>query len=333
MPVSTHSSPGNSLGKQQHRVVVEVDGFSGDGTNRGGAAYFDLSMNTPTRGQLNSAPTCQMPSIAYDQKKTEVKSKPEPRAAVQPKAKSPTPPPPPVAVAKVESPRRSKTPESSKSSRKSSPLSDVPIPAPIESIKAATPPPPKSVTPTPSGAGPELKKGLKDETFEAEAYVMLEVEFDGVDRVLWSLNNGPLPESTVVRETENGAKIRIRSFAPTDAGSYKATGFNKSGETSSTCHLYYGEKEKTPTPPEPLEPEPKEVAVSDLSNVDYCEGDKLTLQVAVTSDSPFTSSWLCLDAESDKPSAFMHDEQNLTWIEQTDSMSRLILDDVAEEDT
>ena len=56
-------------------------------------------------------------------------------------------------------------------------------------------------------------------------------------------------------------------------------------------------------------------------------------KVAVTSDSPFTSSWLCLDAESDKPSAFMHDEQNLTWIEQTDSMSRLILDDVAEEDT
>ena len=29
----------------------------------------------------------------------------------------------------------------------------------------------------------------------------------------------------------------------------------------------------------------------------------------------------------------MHDEQNLTWIEQTDSMSRLVLDDVSEEDT
>ena len=40
----------------------------------------------------------------------------------------------------------------------------------------------------------------------------------------------------------------------------------------------FSEKEKTPTPPEPLEPEPKEAAVSDLSNVDYCEGDKLTLQ-------------------------------------------------------
>ena len=51
------------------------------------------------------------------------------------------------------------------------------------------------------------------------------------------------------------------------------------------------------------------------------------------SDSPFTSSWLCIDSQSDKPSAFKHDEQNLTWIEQTETLSRLVLDDVAEEDT
>ena len=31
--------------------------------------------------------------------------------------------------------------------------------------------------------------------------------------------------------------------------------------------------------------------------------------------------------------AFAHDEQNLTWIENTETYSRLVLDDVAEEDT
>ena len=60
---------------------------------------------------------------------------------------------------------------------------------------------------------------------------------------------------------------------------------------------------------------------------------KRTSKVNVDSESPFTSSWLCIDSQSDKPSAFMHDEQNLTWIEQTATLSRLVLDDVAEEDT
>ena len=36
--------------------------------------------------------------------------------------------------------------------------------------------------------------------------------------------------------------------------------------------------EKDKTPPPTLEPMPKEATVSDLSNVDYREGDKLTLQ-------------------------------------------------------
>ena len=40
----------------------------------------------------------------------------------------------------------------------------------------------------------------------------------------------------------------------------------------------FSEKDRTPPPPTPLEPEPKEATVSDLSNVDYREGDKLTLQ-------------------------------------------------------
>ena len=38
---------------------------------------------------------------------------------------------------------------------------------------------------------------------------------------------------------------------------------------------------------------------------------KRTSKVNVDSESPFTSSWLCIDSQSDKPSAFMHDEQNL----------------------
>ena len=240
----------NSLGKQQHRVIVEVDGYSGDASNRQTNAYFAMSSYQPT---VRATASPSMPSISFDQKKAEKTNKPkvevqaEVKAVAPPPVKSPTPPREEiksVTPPKEATPPRSKTPESSlssRSSRKSSPLSDVPIPAPIESIKSATPPPAsKSPTPTPSGEGPVLVKGLKDDTHESEAYVMLEVEFENADRVEWSLNNGPLPESTVVRETENGSKIRIRSFTSNDAGLYKATGFNKTGETSSTCHLAFG---------------------------------------------------------------------------------------------
>ena len=263
----------NSLGKQQHRVIVEVDGYrdrvqiytspfsglihlanfcvstqiSGEASNRG-AAYFSLSSYQPEpRAQIASTPS--MPSMSFEKKPEEPNKplkkvqepKPMPKAEhiVEPKVEE-------KIIQKVEekaeSPRRSKTPDS-RSSRKSSPMADVPIPAPVEPVRTATPPR-RSPTPTTSSAkesSPLLKKGLKDDTHEQDAYVVLEVEFDDIDRVEWSFNSGSLPDSAVIRETDNGSKVRIRSFASENAGNYTATGISKSGaQTSSSCHLYYG---------------------------------------------------------------------------------------------
>ena len=177
-----------------------------------------------------------MPSMSFEKKPEETK---KPVKKVQePKPKSE-----PKIEQKAESPRRSKTPES-RSSRKSSPMVDVPIPEPVEPVRTATPPR-RSPTPTTSAAqesAPLLKKGLKDDTHEQDAYVVLEVEFDDIDRVEWSFNSGSLPDSAVIRETDNGSKVRIRSFAAENAGNYTATGIAKSGaQTSSSCHLYYGD--------------------------------------------------------------------------------------------
>ena len=157
-----------------------------------------------------------MPSMSFEKKSEEPKKpikkvqepkpQPKPEPKVEPKIEE-------KVIEKIEqkaeSPRRSKTPDS-RSSRKSSPLADVPIPAPVEPVRTATPPR-KSPTPT-TGAqesSPLLKKELKDDTHEQDAYVVLEVEFDEIDRVEWSFNSGSLPDSAVIRETDNGSKAGI----------------------------------------------------------------------------------------------------------------------------
>ena len=185
-----------------------------------------------------------MPSMSFEKKQEEPKKpikkvqepKPKSEPKIEPKIEQ-------KIEQKAESPRRSKTPES-RSSKKSSPMVDVPIPEPVEPVRTATPPR-RSPTPTTSAAqesAPLLKKGLKDDTHEQDAYVVLEVEFDDIDRVEWSFNSGSLPDSAVIRETDNGSKVRIRSFAAENAGNYIATGIATSGaQTSSSCHLYYGD--------------------------------------------------------------------------------------------
>ena len=88
------------------------------------------------------------------------------------------------------------------------------------------------------------------------------------------------------------------------------------------------------SPPEVKSPEPEVLPeVTALSDAVYNEGEKLSLEIEIKSESKFEVTWLCKESESETPSQFMSDEDNFTIIETTMTHSKLILDDVTEDDS
>merc|ERR1712131_407526 len=160
--------------------------------------------------------------------------------------------------------------------------------------------------------GPKLVKGLVNQEGETGAYLVLEVEFDSCEKVDWTLNGVGLPSSVVVRPTPNGSKIRIRNLTENEVGTYYATGWSKSGgSTSSTGTIKLTsspmQSPRSPSKPsnqkteETKEPMGKESTrsqsevrtegketkvektkpkITSLQNQNLTEGEKLNLQVS-----------------------------------------------------
>ena len=138
-------------------------------------------------------------------------------------------------------------------------------------------------------------------------------------------------------------------MSKSDYGTYIATGTNTFGSATTQCQLRtvgVAPEEALPRSdhdvpaqivntvtipevvPEAVPSTPKTPpTVSELTNTSFKEGDKLVLQVDVTSSSAFEVEWLC------NGQMFQADADNLTIIETNDTSSRLILDDVNEDDS
>lgn len=112
---------------------------------------------------------------------------------------------------------------------------DIPaIPPPIDLDTTVDEPVKEPEQTSPDENGPKLVKGLLDQEGETGAYLVLEVEFDSCEKVDWTLNGVDLPSSIVVRPTPSGSKIRIRNLTENEAGTYYATGWSKSGSSTSS---------------------------------------------------------------------------------------------------
>ena len=143
--------------------------------------------------------------------------------------------------------------------------------------------------------GPKLVKGLVDQEGETGAYLVLEVEFDSCEKVDWTLNGVDLPSSIVIRPTPSGSKIRIRNLTENEVGTYYATGWSKSGgSTSSTGTIKMTsspiQSPRSPAKPtnqkreETKEPMRKEMSSSSQSEV-RTEGKELETKVEKTKES------------------------------------------------
>lgn len=196
------------------------------------------------------------------------------------------------------------------------------------------------------GNGPTLIKALSDMEAELDDYVMLQCEFEDADDIVWNLNGLDLPPGTVVRQIGPLSKIRIRNVTKDDYGTYTAIATNPRGSTETKCELrtiYLEESEAkispdpgyaTTSPPETTDEKVSSwkavsspPSLSSLDDQSFKEGDKLVLEVKISATGEFQVEWLCNDQ------IFQADADNLTIIEIEPTLSRLILDDVNEDDS
>ena len=175
---------------------------------------------------------------------------------------------------------------------------DIPaIPPPIDLDTTVDEPvkEPDQTSPVQDENGPKLVKGLVDQEGETGAYLVLEVEFDSCEKVDWTLNGVDLPSSIVIRPTPSGSKIRIRNLTENEVGTYYATGWSKSGgSTSSTGTIKMTsspiQSPRSPAKPtnqkreETKEPMRKEMSSSSQSEV-RTEGKELETKVEKTKES------------------------------------------------
>ena len=141
---------------------------------------------------------------------------------------------------------------------------DIPaIPPPIDLDTTVDEPikEPEQTSPVQDEDGPELVKGLVDQEGETGAYLVLEVEFDSCEKVDWTLNGVDLPSSIVVRPTPSGSKIRIRNLTENEVGTYYATGWSKSGGSTSstgTIKMMSSPMQSPRSPAKPTNPKKEE---------------------------------------------------------------------------
>ena len=264
----------NSLGKQQCHVVVSVDGDRGDADSVSNSA-ISLANGSKRAGRESLPSTPAMPSLTFEKKEsvprkstTQRLSRDEPEKEpqkvpekvseripkIEPETKKPSEPliEEPKQVYSTPEVRKEVTPEPEVVSKQpevdekqveiqngeleESHDEDIPaIPPPIELDTTVDEPVKVSDKTSSDETGPKLVKGLVDQEGETGAYLVLEVEFDSCEKVDWTLNGVGLPSSVVVRPTPNGSKIRIRNLTENEVGTYYATGWSKSGgSTSST---------------------------------------------------------------------------------------------------
>ena len=177
---------------------------------------------------------------------------------------------------------------------------------------------------------------------------MLNCAFENADSISWTLNGGELPASTVIRNAGTQSKVRIRSVSKIDYGKYVASAKNSFGISETSCVLspsngevehearvtsdlgYVTQSQRTTEESAANEDpviSPAPPSVSSLENTRLKEGDKLTLEVQVTSVSNFSVEWLC------NGQIFQPDADNMTVIETDQNSSKLILDDVNDDDS
>ena len=181
---------------------------------------------------------------------------------------------------------------------------DIPaIPPPIELDTTVDEPvnEPEQTGPSSNETGPKLVKGLNDQEGENGAYLVLEVEFDSCEKVDWTLNGVDLPSSIVVRPTPNGSKIRIRNLTENEVGTYYATGWSKSGgSTSSTGTIKLTsspmQSPRSPAKPANQKAEKRKESVRDQSEVRTEEKEVIETKVEKTKEGTFDKiKYLSLD--------------------------------------
>jgi hypothetical protein len=180
---------------------------------------------------------------------------------------------------------------------------------------------------------------LEDIETDIDEYIMLQCEFDSEGEVSWTLDDGALPSSTVVRQVGPLAKIRIRQVTSNDFGEYMATVQDARGTASTKCVLSKKgsrkpsarQTESVPDVKSEDENNEEEIGsaprISELSNMTIKEGDDLQLELNVDSPSGYEVSWLYNDQ------VFQADDENMTVIDKFPELTRLILKDVIEEDS
>ncbi|CBY34045.1 unnamed protein product [Oikopleura dioica] len=180
---------------------------------------------------------------------------------------------------------------------------------------------------------------LEDIETDIDEYIMLQCEFDSEGEVSWTLDDGALPSSTVVRQVGSLAKIRIRQVTSNDFGEYTATVKDARGAASTKCVLSKKGSRKASARQAESEPDAKSAdenneeevgsapRISELSNMTIKEGDDLQLELKVDSPSGYEVSWLYNDQ------VFQADDENMTVIDKFPELTRLILKDVIEEDS
>ena len=180
---------------------------------------------------------------------------------------------------------------------------DIPaIPPPIELETTVDEPAPEPEQTSPSNeTGPKLIKGLNDQDGENGAYLVLEVEFDSCEKVDWTLNGVDLPSSIVVRPTPNGSKIRIRNLTENEVGTYYATGWSKSGGSTSSTGMIKLTSSPMQSPRSPAKPvnqkaEKRKESVRDQSELRTGEKEVIETKVEKTKEGTFDKiKYLSLD--------------------------------------
>ena len=389
----------NPLGRQQHNLIVEVGGFTGDLSQPSSAleeTVFKVKVDPtipagavprlPSVGFLpkpstQAARRSEVPRVKQDvtpsnTTTTEIKESPKPVHSSTPlkteerfKAPEHASVPEPEPVEYNETPKYESSENSSKESSPASIRQRSPEPEPEKEQELDSELEPESEEKESPSVSEEsavsdnddeeaekqeqipvsksairVLQPLEDIETDIDEYIMLQCEFDSEAEVTWTLDEGPLPSSTVIRQVGPLAKIRIRQVTSNDFGEYVASVQDSRGSAFTKCTLRRKGSRKPSTKEQRVAveesanetyengvEEDSEVrnppVISELADMTIKEGDDLQLEINVNSPTGYDVNWLYNDQ------VFQADDENMTIIDKYDDLTRLILKDVNEEDS